>query len=141
MKLEDAVSVVMATMSVARRGVVADVKTSVDCETWSTPCSGLTTAIAKTREITTETAIREANASSILSWPFKDRPRASYCYCAGWVTVKLMGWASTYRQIDQIIHTNSGTDTAREEGSFLRVTLVVFRLMADLSFWGLLARN
>lgn len=43
----------------------------VDCVSCNTPCSGLTIAIAKMSKTITATAMRDANASSSLSWRFK----------------------------------------------------------------------
>jgi hypothetical protein len=50
---------------------VEEVTPRVDCPPCNTPCSGLTIAMAKMRETITETAMREANTSSSLSWRFK----------------------------------------------------------------------
>ncbi len=75
----EAVTVVtVITVSVERMTDVWFVelfKPKLDCDPWSTPCSGLTIAIAKMRETITEIAIRDANTSSNLSWRFIPSPR------------------------------------------------------------------
>jgi len=71
----EAVSVmIVTTVSVERTidgWLVEVLPATLDCDPWSTPCSGLTIAIAKMRETITETAITDAKTSSNLSWRFK----------------------------------------------------------------------
>jgi hypothetical protein len=71
----EAVSVmIVMTVSVERTidvWLVEVLPAILDCDPWSTPCSGLTIAIAKMRETITETAITDAKTSSNLSWRFK----------------------------------------------------------------------
>ena len=63
----------LMTVSVERdtKVTIEEVTPCVDCAPCNTPCSGLTIAMAKMRETITETAMRDANTSSSLSWRFK----------------------------------------------------------------------